>query len=143
MPEITSATAAVAASGLAYPVMVAVGIPEPLALPVAVAAAGGASLAMSNRERVDPVTVVAILKALAAWVFSWVFGVVFGPQAAAVLITYVPEKVAHTVSQGGLAVGFALILSAVAISHALPLLLRQISKRAEGATKLGEDDGKQ
>lgn len=130
MPDIASPVAAVAASGLAYPVAVAVGIPDALALPVAVAAAGGASWAMSNRERLEHYTTSAALKALAAWFFSWLFGVLFGPAAAGVLVALLPERTAHAVSAGGLAVGFALVLSAVAISHALPLFLRQLDRRA-------------
>jgi len=56
-----SHAASIAVSGLSYPAFVAMGIPEALALPVAIAAAGGASWAMASRERVDQWTVVALL----------------------------------------------------------------------------------
>lgn len=138
MPDITSPVAAIAASGVAYPVAVAVGIPEAIALPVAVAAAGGASWAMSNRERIEQWTFDAAFKAFSAWVFSWLFGAVLGPVSAAALLSQLPDRTAHAVSSGGLSVGLALVLSAVGISHVLPLLLRNLGKRAD---QIGGSDG--
>jgi hypothetical protein len=138
MPDLSAPAAAIAASGIAYPAAMAVGIPDALALPVAVAAAGGASWAMSNRERVDQYTLGAVVRALVAWVFSWLFGVIFGPAAASLAMYFLPVGAAQVVLSGGLAVGFALVLSAVAISHALPLVLRQLDRRAD---RLGGGDG--
>jgi len=138
MPDLSSPAAAIAASGIAYPAAMAVGIPDALALPVAVAAAGGASWAMSNRERIEHYTVGAVLRALVAWVFSWLFGVIFGPAAASFALYWLPVGAAQALPHGGLAVGFALVLSAIAISHALPLVLRQLDR---GADRLGGGDG--
>lgn len=131
MADVSAPIAAVAASGIAYPTAMAIGIPDVLAMPVAVAAAGGASWAMSNRERIKQYTVLAVLRALAAWVFSWLFGVIFGPALASFAIYWLPVGAAQAVPHGGLAVGFALVLSAVAISHALPMVLRQIDRRVD------------
>lgn len=138
MPDITSPVAAVAASGVAYPVAVAVGIPEAIALPVAVAAAGGASWAMSNRERIEQWTLDAAFKAFSAWVFSWLLGAVLGPVAAAALVSQLPDRTAHAVSLGGLSVGLALLLSAVGISHVLPMLMRGLDRRVD---QIGGSDG--
>lgn len=138
MPDLSAPVAAVAASGIVYPAAMAVGIPDALALPVAVAAAGGASWAMSNRERIEQYTFWGVIRALAAWVFSWLFGVIFGPAAASFAIYWLPVGAAQAVPHGGLAVGFALVLSAVAISHALPLVLRQLDRRAD---RVGSGDG--
>lgn len=130
MADITAPIAGVAASGIAYPVAMAVGIPDPLALPVAVAAAGGASWAMSNRERVDEWTVRAAVSALVAWVFSWLFGVLFGPITSGLLLAWAPKRYADLIPGGALSSGCALVLSAVAISHVLPLALGELSRRA-------------
>jgi hypothetical protein len=131
MADIATPIAAVAASSIAYPMAVAVGLPSPLALPVAVAAAGGASWAMSNRERIEIWTVGAIFKTLIAWAFSWLFGAIFGPIAANITMAWVPGDYAQVVQVGAVAVGYALVLSAVGISHILPLALRQLDQRAQ------------
>lgn len=130
MPEFVSPAASIASSVVSYPVAVAIGVPEPLALPIAVAAAGGASWAMSNREKVQAWTAAAVLSALSAWTFSWMIGATFGPVAGGALMALVPESVRHMIPTGALSVGCALVLSAVGISHALPLLLRSANRAA-------------
>lgn len=130
MPDITAPASAVASSMLSYPVAVAVGIPEPLALPIAVAAAGGASWAMSNREKVSEWTFAAVFSALSAWSFSWMIGATFGPVAGGAVLAVLPESVRLMIPNGALSVGCALVLSAIGISHALPLLIKAGSKAA-------------
>ena len=130
MPEFVSPAASIASSVVSYPVAVAIGVPEPLALPIAVAAAGGASWAMSNREKVQVWTAAAVLSALSAWTFSWMIGATFGPVAGGALMALVPESVRHMIPIGALSVGCTLVLSAVGISHALPLLLRSANRAA-------------
>jgi hypothetical protein len=127
-----SHAASVAVSGLSYPAFVAMGIPEALALPVAIAAAGGASWAMASRERVDQWTAVAALSAVSAWFFSWLLGVALGPQVGALMMSWLPEQYAHVVHVGALSVGATLLVSAVAISHVLPLFSKVLSRRSEG-----------
>lgn len=129
-PTASSVAAALAASGATYPLAVALGIPEALALPIAVAAAAGASWAMANRERVEEINVRTVLSALAAWFFSWVFGVIFGPITAAGVMWAVPDKLRETLPPGSVSVGLALVLSAIAISHGLPLLTKLLDQKA-------------
>ena len=124
--------AALAASTAVYPVAMAIGVPDPLALPLAVAAAGGASWAMSNRERVEDWNLRAAASALAAWMFSWRFGVLLGPIAGSMLLSWLPDRYAKALPSGAVTAGFALVLSAVAISHILPIALGQLKSRAGG-----------
>lgn len=130
MPDITSPAASVASSVVSYPIAVAIGVPEPLALPIAVAAAGGASWAMSNREKVSEWTFAAVFSALSAWSFSWMIGATFGPVAGGAVLAVLPESVRLMIPNGALSVGCALIMSAIGISHALPLLIKAGSKAA-------------
>ena len=124
--------AAVLASGVSYSVAVGIGIPESLALPVAIAAAGGASWAMSNRERVNDWHVLGILAALSAWVFSWLFGVLFGHIAGAVIFWLLPVDARVILPHGAISVGCALVLSGVGISHILPWAMKQLPSRTSG-----------
>lgn len=133
MPDITTPTAALAASVPAYTVAASLGIPDALALPVAVAAAGGASWAMSNRPRVEAWNARAATNAVVAWLFSWLFGVLFGPICAAVAMSWIPTQYGKAVPAGALSSGCALVLSAVAISHILPLALGELVSRAKRA----------
>lgn len=130
MADITAPVASVASSVVSYPVAVAIGVPEPLALPIAVAAAGGASWAMSNREKVSEWTFAAVFSALSAWSFSWMIGATFGPVAGGAVLAVLPESVRLMIPNGALSVGCALVLSAIGISHALPLLIKAGSKAA-------------
>lgn len=132
MADMSTPASAVASSLMSYPVAIAIGVPEPLALPIAVAAAGGASWAMSNREKVAEWTTAAVLSALSAWSFSWMIGATFGPVAGGAVMAIIPESVRHMIPSGSLSVGCALILSAVGISHALPMLLKASGKAVEG-----------
>jgi len=124
-----STPAAVLASGTSYSVAVGIGIPESLALPVAIAAAGGASWAMSNRERVTSWTVLGVLAALSAWVFSWLFGVLFGHIAVDVIFWLLPADAKTALPRGAIQVACALVLSGVGISHILPWALKQLPVR--------------
>ena len=133
MPEFVSPAASIASSVVSYPVAVAIGVPEPLALPIAVAAAGGASWAMSNRDKVQTWTAAAVLSALSAWTFSWMIGATFGPVAGGAVMAVIPDTVRHMIPVGALSVGCTLILSAIGISHALPLLIKAGTKATEGA----------
>jgi len=133
MPTVTAGVA-VGTSIVTYPIAVAIGVPDSLALPVAVAAAGGASWAMTNRERIKEWGVGPIISIIFSWVFSWMFGVLFGPIAGAVLLSWLPISYASIVHNGALSVGLALIFAALAISHILPVVTAFARKKVDSMT---------
>lgn len=136
----TAAGVAVGASLVSYPIAVAIGLPDALALPVAVAAAGGASWAMTNRERIKEWGVGPILSIIINWVFSWMFGVFFGPMAGGILLSFLPVSYSAVMHNGALSVGFALIFAALAISHIVPMATAFAKKKLESTSSNNTPD---
>jgi hypothetical protein len=128
MAEVLTIAAPLAASGVIYQTAVSMGLPEHLALPVALCAAVGASFALSAGGRVE-FDVRSVLSALAVYLFSWALGVFFGPAASAALVALAPETLAKTLPHGALAPGCALVIAAIGQSKLLPMALDAFSKR--------------
>lgn len=133
MVDLTTPTA-LAASGLSYTSLAVVGVPDVLAMPLAIAAAGGASWALSNRERVAKWGIREVLSVLSVWLFSWMLGMFFGHMTGVLLHHWlIPEKLKEVIPQGSLSVGCALIISGWGISHILPWAMSQLPKREDRA----------
>ena len=108
----------VASSGI-YGTAVAVGIPEQLALPVALAAAVGAAMALSHRGRIK-VGAWEIGSAVVMYAFAWCLGALGGPAAFSVMVGWFP--VLAGLPRGAVLPLLALLLAAYGQSHIVPLL---------------------
>lgn len=126
--DVLTIAAPLAASGVIYQTVVSMGLPEHLALPVALCAAVGASFALSTGGRVG-FDFRSFLSTIVVYLFSWALGVFFGPAASAALVALAPDGLAKTLPHGALAPGCALVIAAIGQSKLLPMALAAFSKR--------------
>lgn len=136
MPDVLTIVGPVAASGMIYQAALAIGLPVNLAIPVAVCAAVGASLALSRGERIE-LNARSLFTALSVYLFSLMFGATVGTAAALGGLAWLPEKIAERVPVGSVVMASVLVAAAFGVSTILPLALRLIKTRA--GTQGGED----
>lgn len=116
-----STPAVAAASGVFYGSAIAIGVPPPLALPVALLATVGALLALSTREK-QALSAATVFSALAVFSFSWCLGAFGGAGAAALVSAIAPAKVNEALPPGALAPFFSLVIAAYGQSNIAPFL---------------------
>lgn len=121
MADVATPVATVA-GGVLYGSAVAIGVPAPLALPVALLAAVGAATALSTKGRIE-MRPGPIINALVMFVFAWCVGAFGGPAAAALAESYAPA-LSEKLPPSALAPFFALFLAAYGQSHVGPLFQR-------------------
>lgn len=126
--EPATPAAFIASSGI-YGTAVALGIPEQLALPVALAAAIGAAMALSTRGRIE-VNAWEIGSSVVMYLFAWCLGAFGGPAAFSVVEGWFPE-VAARLPKGAALPLLALLLAAYGQSHIVPWLARLRSKERQ------------
>jgi hypothetical protein len=128
MPDLLTIAGPVAASGLIYQVAVGIGLPAQMAMPAAVCAAVGASLALSHGERIE-FTLRSILTALAVYFFSLAFGMTVGTAVAMGTMAFMPDNVASKVPAGSVVMACVLVTAAFGVSTILPIALKLVKSR--------------
>jgi hypothetical protein len=131
MPDALTIAGPMVASGMIYQVAVSIGLPSNLAVPVAVCAAVGASLALSRGERIE-VNLRSLLAALSVYLFSLLFGVTVGTAAAMGGLALLPEKVSAQIPVGSVVMAAVLITAAFGVSTILPFAMRLVERRTGG-----------
>lgn len=131
MPDALTIAGPMIASGMIYQGAVAIGLPVNLAVPVAVCAAVGASLALSRGERIE-LTARSIFAALTVYLFSLLLGVTVGTAVALAGLAYVPQAIAEKVPVGSVVMASVLITAAFGVSTILPFALKLVKGRVQG-----------
>lgn len=129
MPDV-AIPVALGTSGAIYGSALAIGVPEPLALPVALAAAVGAAMALSNGGRIEYNTR-ELISALVVFSFAWCLGAFGAPAAFWFVASYYPSLASH-LPTGAVLPLLALLVAAYGQSRVVPFIFEWLASLRGG-----------